>query len=118
MLNEWFNTDIALITLPRPFNWSPSIEKICLPKDSFYVNSKNIEEFIITGLGMTEDETQKIPKYPDEILYADVDKVNSEKCYEDMTGKSTLPKKWAEEKELGFCSRGKNGEVVLPGDRE
>ena len=80
--------------------------------------NKNTKDFIITGLGITEHKTKCIPKYPDEILYADVKKVNSEKCYEDWTGKSTLPKKWAEEKELGFCSRGKNGEVVLPGDRE
>ena len=33
-----------------------------------------------------------------------------------MDGQTTLPQKWDEEKEIGFCSRGKNGEVALTGD--
>ena len=116
MLNEFFHPDIALITLPKPFSTNlPSIQSICLPKDDFDVNSKNVEEFIITGLGMMEDKTQNIPKYPDKILYADVDKLDSEKCYQDIVGKTTLPKKWDEEIKIGFCSRGKNGEVALTG---
>ena len=78
--------------------------------------NKNAKDFIITGLGVTEHKTKCIPKYPDEILYADVVKLNSDQCFEDMEGTTIFPNKWDKLKKLGFCSRGKNGEVALSGD--
>ena len=85
------------------------------------MHNKNAKDFIITGLGITEHKTKCIPKYPDEILYADVVKLNSDICFDDMEGTTIMegatifPNKWDKLKKLGFCSRGKNGEVALAG---
>ena len=107
----FFDPDIALITLPEPFLLSKCIQPICLPKDSFDINSKDVEKFTITGLGITDTGN-----HPDEILYANVDKLNSDKCFEDWECTQDFPRNWKDQKKQGFCSKGKNGEVTLPGD--
>ena len=117
----FFEEDIALISLQKAFDFNEFVRPICLPSpnkikdmgdkwDGSIVNDG--EQLTIIGFGYT-DETKEIPG---KLQYADVTKLNPNKCYEDWYAgfgktETIFPDNWNDIKTKGFCFKGKNEEV-------
>ena len=120
---HFFEQDIALISLQKSFDFNEYVRPICLPSpnnikgmgDKWDQNSlADGEQLKIIGFGHT-DETKE---HPEKLRYADVTKLNPNKCYEDWYAgfgktKTIFPDKWDDIKSKGFCFKGKNEEVFL-----
>ena len=87
------------------------IQPICLPNDDFDYDKVG-RELTLAGFGETEK-----PKPPDKIQFANVVKLDSDKCFKDWeASKPGFPEDWSKMKKDGFCSRGQNGETNFNGD--
>ena len=64
---KFFHYDVAMITLPKPFNFNAKVNAACLPNDlrifdEIIDNTWNGLEFTITGFGPINGENDFLPK--------------------------------------------------------
>ena len=111
---SFFDFDVALVSLPKLFQFNEYVKPICLPINKIKaideIGKLNGKPLTISGFGRTTQSGE-----PTKILqFAKVHKQNSDECFHDVFGTDAqFPPRWTKMKKEGFCYKGENSEACI-----